>query len=259
MVEALEESNSKYTEEKGYFFDFWEDLELLKEFTAEDFSTFSEKSKVRGMIVAVLREGIEDKYPMTNEIKKRRALTGKEILEGVNRKLKEQFKEEHVEIKKANLFFHLKKLEDLGFVEEIGYLQRGRRRTTYYGRSAKIFVSMVRDKSHMINSFENPDFVTFLQRLNPNIPINQIENTLDKVRLVNRQTSNYYNTWTRKREKDFADLELDFPEILKIAYMINTYRDDVVEGLQELALLMKLDVEKLNCSCGGKDTCTCPS
>jgi hypothetical protein len=41
--------------------------------------------------------------------------------------------------------------------------------------------------------------------------------------------------------------------------MINTYRDDVVEGLQELALLMKLDVEKLNCSCGGKDTCTCPS
>ncbi len=117
---------------------------------------------------------------------------------------------------------------------------------------------MIRDKSHLINSFKNPDFITFLQRLNPNTPINQIENTLDKVKHVNRQTSNYYNTWTRKREKDFADLELDYPELLKITYMINTYRDDVVKGLQELANLMKLDVEKLICTCGGEDTCTCP-
>ncbi|MHA2168382.1 MAG: hypothetical protein ACXAB7_00585 [Candidatus Kariarchaeaceae archaeon] len=214
-----------------HFIDFWDDLELIKEMTSDEWGN---QSTIRHIIVGVLREGLLDTYPGTNKERVRHALSAKEILDRLNRmiELKQEagkIDESIKPVSKSNLFFHLKKLDENGYVQPIGSVSKEWRgttlNTTYYGRTAKIFIHFTEDSG--------PYYKTISEKHEP------------------QKFNDFFVMWAKEHQDDFRGLEIDFPELLQIFSVIYRYNHETVDGLQTIAELLKIDMEKL----GDKECC----
>jgi hypothetical protein len=228
-------------------FDYYEKIPIILEYEADEFQELYQQM-TRGAIIKALGKGIEDYYPGTNEKKVRHALSAMEILEVVNKLIKEDKHGKFAEIgeiKKANLFFHLNKLEDAGFIKEIGVIKSGRRRTTYFGRTANIYITFGMDQMKAYTLFENETFIDLLKAMNPQKSEEQIRQTLTKLEILNNDTSKYFVEWIRKNEAYFKKYLINYVELLKIISLMHRFTHEAVDGLQELSELLHLDVSKL--------------
>jgi DNA-binding transcriptional ArsR family regulator len=241
-----------------HFIDFWDDLELIKEMTTVEWGN---QSTVRHIIVGVLREGLLDTYPGTNKERVRHALSAKEILDRLNRMIelkKEAGKiDESIKpVSKSNLFFHLKKLDENGYVQPIGSVSKEWRgttlNTTYYGRTAKIFIHFTEDSGpyyKTISEKHEPqkfnDFLELINRISPKASKISIDTAMKQVNNMNEESSKYFVMWAKEHQDDFRGLEIDFPELLQIFSVIYRYNHETVDGLQTIAKLLKIDMEKL--------------
>ncbi|MHA2252368.1 MAG: hypothetical protein ACXAD7_18525, partial [Candidatus Kariarchaeaceae archaeon] len=224
------------------FFDFWDKIDFVKEIEHHKFNLLQET--VRNLIIQALNDGIEGIHPITGKSEKRRALNASEIRQSVNEKYK---KIRNKMIGKANLFFHLNKLinaddEDAGFIKIVGYIDQGRRRTAYYGRTAKAFFPIYKTEEAYFSFIQENDFKKLIQRLNPNMDLHNIESLLGELGFLDKIViSEFFKNWSIKFQNEFKGLNIEFPKLLSLINTIYQFNSKSIQALSVLAEMLHLD------------------
>jgi hypothetical protein len=120
---------------KDKILDHWIKIPAIEDIS--DFSAFDliTKSEVRSEIMDLMRIGYEEFNPLTEQSIVRHTFTAKEVLALIQDKTQ-------IKLKLSNVYFHLKLLQEKGFIEPIASIKKGKTTTTFFGRKAKLFVAL---------------------------------------------------------------------------------------------------------------------
>lgn len=209
-----------------YFFDFWHILPISKRIDKETYAGILH-STIRGFIISILAKGINDIHPQTNINQKRRGLSASEI----GNILSEEYK---TQIKKANLYFHLQKLEDSNLVQIIDTTRQGKRFTSYYGRTAKLFISEDDIKRSTYKILETENFKLLITQLNENQTPATFDPTIETLKTLNPIEMEIFEKWYNENGFNLIDLDLELYEFYKLFSIIYRFTPQVGMALRDL-------------------------
>ncbi|NPD88701.1 MAG: helix-turn-helix transcriptional regulator [Asgard group archaeon] len=227
------QNNGKKEEEREILYSFWKDLPLLSVIEVTEKELFSHE--VRYMILAILRKGIGEKSKKEEEIRKRHALTAREILELVNNDLEPK-------MKLQAMYFHLQKLQNAGIIKVVATLHEGRHNIAYFGRVAKNFFFEDRKKEQ--EKYENMLRETgkLAQKLNPKVSIDIFDRYIEKIIELHQERYKRVNEWLNTYEKEINIEEIDLTQVLSFLSRL-TYADSgLTELYREIAKLVEFEI-----------------
>jgi DNA-binding PadR family transcriptional regulator len=217
---------------------------------------------IRSGILKVMQEGVLDKQ--TANI--RQALTAKEILDKMNEPLyleiidlqttlqkvssDRRFDRESLEVqiemlgaevmKKSNLYFHLQKLESEGFVKEIGFVKTGKRHTTYYGVTAKLFSPTNFADRPTYSIIQEKSFLTLIKEISPKVDLDKTMKVLEEIKSLNEYHVELFQMWTQMFDEELSDLELDYSELSKLMMLTIRFDTKTISNLAYLAEVLRI-------------------
>jgi hypothetical protein len=228
---------------KSHCFDFWYDLPSII-FLDDGKYSKNYKQFPRKQIMDALVSGISEIHPKLNELRVRRALSAKEILDIINygKRPKDEFY-----LKKSNLYFHLQKLEDDSVIKVIEQIPTGKRFTTFYGRTAKIISppiqSIKEEDMDDYNIFLDSEFKKLILTKNPNLDISELDSILNLAKNIkDRSAMEKLPDWLKEHESIIRDSDLDLRKLYELLDILIKYNDETVQALKKLRTL--LGVEK---------------
>jgi hypothetical protein len=221
-------------QKKKNLFDYWDHLKPIRLLPQQTFD--KTKQEVRKAIAKALLLGIEDIYPGTDEKRKRHVLNAEEIRREVNKNLVDT-------VQKANLYFHLNELEKLEIVQvvEAISIDGSKRYTSFYGRTAKIYLLDTPKDKKEYKILDTPEFLSFLKEINPNLTedkYNQVYELLDN---INNFDHKPFISWFEKYNSQISSLDLDLTELHGLISFIKRFDANVFKGFAELAKLLDFD------------------
>ncbi|OLS29339.1 MAG: hypothetical protein HeimC2_00640 [Candidatus Heimdallarchaeota archaeon LC_2] len=184
-------------------------------------------SSVRGFIISALAKGFQESHPQSNVSQKRHALSANEI--GIILK-----KDYNTDVKKANLYFHLQKLEDSNLIQIIDTTRQGKRFTSYYGRTAKIYISEDDIKRSTYNILGTNNFKQLIISLNDNQLPNNCETTINILKTLNPPEMKIFENWYTENGFNLIDLDLELYEFHKLFSVLYRFTPQIGRALQEL-------------------------
>ncbi|MHA2091906.1 MAG: hypothetical protein ACW98K_13715 [Candidatus Kariarchaeaceae archaeon] len=233
------ESKTLNVENKKLLFDFWEQLPIVKEVDSKE-QYLVEKSEIRDAIIKILSTGVEASYPETDEIKIRFALSAKEIFNEVKQRLPSS------KIVLQNIYFHIEKLENHGFLQAITSLSQGKRLTSYYGRTSRMVLLRTKDLENDKKEYaflQDEGLIALIQQISPSASREQIEQSLISLDRLNKNSINNFREWAESNKSAFREISVDNESLFKLYNVIIRFNADVCTGLFELAKLMKIDTK----------------
>ncbi len=213
------------------FFDHWQNIEILLEFDDEHFNSTHQEARIA--IINLLATGKDDIYPGTQEVRKRRVLSANEIKEEINKEL------EH-KIKKSNLYFHLQKLEEFGFIKVVDALPYGKREIAYYGRTARVFVPKA-GKKQKESPLLDDNIPALIKTFNPEVIEEHIKSTLDKLSGIHKYDNPARVDWMRDNEDNLRASEIDFRELHGFLSILQRYNDTVCQAIKEISEMLNFN------------------
>ncbi|MHA2030908.1 MAG: winged helix-turn-helix domain-containing protein [Candidatus Kariarchaeaceae archaeon] len=221
---------------KEELFNFWDDLPTVKQVDADNF--FKIMKPIRRRILEILLYGIDDLYPISNINSVRYALSANEIRKVLSLNHEEK---ESVHLSYQNMYFHLQVLEDVGVIKVIGHLVKGKRTTTYYGRTAKTFISANEDELGYASFVRDEVFKQIVKKTAPKCTEATLSKIIDKIERINRPNYNHFQAWSRSENSILRDLPIDYRKLMELFYLLKNVDHKFLEGLEELKQLLRLD------------------
>lgn len=239
---AIDQPEIEKMEIMASFFSYWQspDVEIYRELDSEQFKKLSQP--IRHKILSILSMGIMDDNPLTKQRMRRHVLSAPEILE--------QLKKQHdmPEVKKSNLYFHLQILEDEGVITVVDQIPTGKRFTTYYGRTSKIFyvknspdIQVTMEKR--INEFSmlrQGELKELILRMNPGQDLGEIETALSLADRINVQDPELFKKWIKKNQQYTEGLDINFIAFHEFLSILNRYNEETIIGLSKLSKMLHL-------------------
>ncbi|MHA2275437.1 MAG: hypothetical protein ACXAC2_06710, partial [Candidatus Kariarchaeaceae archaeon] len=232
---------------KESLFEYWRQIPIIKMLSlsnkkkafGDDLKKHGDKGNIiRSGVLAILREGIED-TDSKGTVRKRYLLTAKEILDGVNKNLEKMKKPKITQIKRANLYFHLDKLENAEYIRVAGYITRGTaQRVTYYGRTARAISTTNFEGSVTYPIIRSEGLRNLIHRMNPGIDSDEVELLLGKIDFINDYSEATLPIWVERNERVLEGVEIDLVRLGGIISLLRRFNSDVIEGLKQLADLI---------------------
>ncbi len=219
------------------FYSHWQNLPIYRELDPTKFKKLSQP--IRHKIIAILSTGISDINPSTNENAKRHVLSAREIMD----QLKSKFE---LEVKKSNLYFHIQQLEDEGIIEMVDQIPTGKRFTTYYSRTAKVFYPKnqeedIREKVQEHSPLRQPEIKELIKRMNPDLSIEDIEKTMSEAEGINNFDQDLFRRWVNRNQQYTEGLDINFISFHNFISILNRYDMKTIKGLTKLAKYLKVD------------------
>lgn len=215
-------------------FEYWDNL---KQIIMLDEDTFGKtKQEVRKAINYAMLTGIKDTEPATGIQRKRHVLNAREIKEIAEEKLEKT-------IEKANLYFHLNEMEKIGIITVVDAMpitRESKRHTSYYGRTAKVFLLEVDKEREELPILHREEFHQFLRILNPKLEKEEYQETIDKLAAINRYRHDLFKIWLEDNEHQLNQVDLDFKELYSLIDLVSRYDEKVFSGIKELKNLLGL-------------------
>ena len=218
--------------EKDVILDHWNNIPAVKEiYETESFKLISQG--IRSQIVDLFREGMEEFNPNSEKKVIRHAFSAKEILTHIQRTL-------DIKITIQNIYFHLSKLEDAGFITRIASIKEGRHSTHFFGRTAKLFLH--------VGSSSEKDFLTdeklqklteLIEQLNPGISFNDQVSIFNDLEKSSDEVRKRITDWMEENEKLILDLNIDFRDVYQILFMIDRFDKSAIDISRKIAQLFK--------------------
>lgn len=224
-------------EQLSKLFDFWDELPISKRIRSDSYSTILH-SDVRGFIISILAKGVNEVHPRSQKNQKRRALNAKEIGAILDQ-------EYGTKVKKANLYFHLQKLEDVKLLHIVDTTRKGKRFTSYYGRTARIFLSDDDLKLSTYKIFGDENFTNLVISLNEDLSPGVLQSMLISLENLNQFTIPIFEDWVREYQDLIRGLDLELYEFNRLFSVVYRFTPNVGAALQELAQLLYYDGEIL--------------
>lgn len=215
----------------------WNNIPAIKE--TYDFTTFELMTQgVRSIIVDLLREGIMEYNPITNQCVTRHVFSAKEILNYVKKNLS-------VEITPQNIYFHLSKLEEAGIITRVASIKAGRHSTHYFGRTARLFVNVGSpSEKEYLNDEKIGKINDLLKRINPDIPEEIPQVVFNELKESTDESRERIKEWMAEYEKLIIDLNIDFRDIYEILFLIDRFDKTTIEITRKIAKLFKYPSKK---------------
>ncbi len=231
---SIQEDFNLDDQKKKKLFEYWKNLKPIRLLPQQVFD--KTKQEVRKAIAKSLLLGIEDAYPGTGVQRKRHVLNAKEIHKAVNEKI-------GYEVQKANLYFHINELEKLGIIQVVDAISidGSKRYTSFYGRTAKIYLLDVPKEKKEYNLLYTPEFLTFLKDINPDLDETKFDQAISLIDNINNFDQEPFISWFEKYDKQISTMDLDLTELYGLISFINRFDAKVFEGFVQLSRLLNFD------------------
>lgn len=184
----------------------------------------------RNLILKALTYG---KYhPELN--KTRHALSVNEILSI----LKNNF---DFETAKSNLYYHIKKLTEIGLISIVRTITQGNISTNYYGKTSKLIWYKEFETIEAHSHFADDSLVILLQRMDKSLTSEDIQYLKQILRKLDRYYHNEFMSWVTENEKYLKGFEINFlHELSDLFNKINYYTEEIAVVFSQLAKSMRI-------------------
>ena len=225
-------------EDKKVLYEYWRTLPVLKHVPGKDYLKIQEQP-IRGYILEILREGIEEIDPNTNLKVKRHVLTAKELHIEKNKKLTSK-----TSCTLSNIYFHLSILgEDPIYTKEIYTIKSGKQKIKYFGRTAKLFLyddkDIFQDKIKAKNIIS--ELSTIIALLNPTASKERIQSLLneynDKWLTTQLDTKDNVVKWIAKHETLLSEHNIDIRDLHEFLEKIFFDKSYIAQNITEISHL----------------------
>ena len=187
--------------------------------------------EVRSEILDILREGIKEFDESEDQEVIRHVLSSKELHKIIKQNLK-------TKIKLSNVYFHLHKLEEKGYVEIITSIKEGRHITHYYGRKARLYLWIGEPFEEIKEKSKFQNIVDILKHFNPELSLDSIESLLNSLVKSKKKTHNLIKQWIESNENVLIDLNLDIRDLYRFLAMIDRCDPTTIELHNKITKLL---------------------
>ena len=209
--------------DKQILYDFWEDLPERKIVVDYDDNFF--KHLARKLIFHILGKGIKETNSTDEEVI-RRALNAQEILQMLKRISHEKFKDKdlpkELDLSLHSLYFHLQKMEEIGFIKTVAILKEGRHNVSYYSRVAKVvlFKEDYKEDENIKNAFIAMSKIVTL--LNPNHTPEKVMEFYEDFVSINKESLDLIQRKLGKFENQINDADIDPNDLQTFFVLMNS-------------------------------------
>ncbi|MHA2171332.1 MAG: hypothetical protein ACXAB7_15705 [Candidatus Kariarchaeaceae archaeon] len=220
---------------KKIFFEYWDQLKIVEVVQPKMYAKIIE-NPIRGLVITVLADGMVDSDFMGIE-RKRHVLSASELLHLVNEVLNT---ENEKPANKANFYFHLQKLEDYGFITVVEQVPTGKLLTSYYGRTAKVFLNADFEKRKHYTIHRTQPFVDLIKRKNPEVSEDRITRMHEILEILNQRVPDYFPSWIEQNQMAFEGVDIDFRLLEQLVSILRRFGPQVGKVIAELAELLDI-------------------
>ncbi len=142
----------------------------------------------------------------------------------------------------SNVYYHMKKLTEIGLLLKVSTITLGNISTSYYGKISKLIwyrdFETIEDHSH----FTDDGLDIMLNRMDKNLNSEDIKQIKAKLKKLDRYYHNDFMLWVQENEQYLEGLELNFlQELSDLFNKINYYTFEMAELFDQLARSMRIE------------------
>ncbi|NHJ38967.1 MAG: helix-turn-helix transcriptional regulator [Asgard group archaeon] len=240
----MNESTQTYDPKKRkILYTFWDTLpekKIIVDYEEDFFKHFARK-----FIFNLLGKGIMEKLP-NGDIVTRKALNAQEIFQELNDMLDFKFKikeeREKFDLSLHSLYFHLQKLEEVGFIKTIAILKEGRHNVTYYARTAKVILF----KDEFIEDEKLRDAFTSTLKVialhNPNLDSDKFMEFYQRFNAIKKKNLDQIQRKIAEIESDIYESNVDPNDIQRFFTLLNQINPEFVKLFNEILSYLQLEL-----------------
>ncbi|MFW9916159.1 MAG: hypothetical protein ACFFGZ_11185 [Candidatus Thorarchaeota archaeon] len=231
MTENGNDSRFARNNEKALF-GIWKTIPAIKKMSSADYQIA--RQEVRGLILEILRKGIaEGAEPPSPSSRIRHALNAQELLEEVNKCVESQ-------VKLPNIYFHLQKLQDVGLVEVVATIHKGKHDIAYFSRTAKFFLFEAQEpgESDTIDPMLATNLTDLITHFNPEIANEEVLELLQEFYSGQNAIYDDIVAWIEEHEEIITKYNINLPLVFSIFQIIATSDPLLVELHSKIAKLL---------------------
>jgi DNA-binding transcriptional ArsR family regulator len=215
--------------ERRVLYDFWDNLPPVIVLNAP--SKFMTSHPARPAVLRILREGVEE----AGSEKPRHALSPKEI-----RKLLHE--RDGIEMSQTNLYFHLKKLVETGFITVVARLLEGRHRVAYYGRSARSILN--RDPEESLERYRRrfQELGRLTKAKRPEFDMESLEGLAEEFLRIKQGRDREQGEWMGRNEELMTEQRIDAYTVYEFIKVLDILDPEYVAFIRKTRELLGVDL-----------------
>ncbi|MFB0557784.1 MAG: hypothetical protein ACETVY_01585 [Candidatus Bathyarchaeia archaeon] len=211
-------------------FEYWRDLPLVQIHDVP--SEIMESHRVRPAIMKILRAGITDEKESR---RLRHALNTKEIIRTL-------LDREGIKMSQHNLYFHLNKLEEIGYIKVGARILEGRHNVAYYGRTARTILR--RDTEESLEKYERwfQEMGRLAKAKRPEFELDQLEGLAEDYLGIMRRRDRAMGEWMASNEEMIYEGGIDIYSIFKFIQAMDVMDPEYIGFIKKVRELFEIDL-----------------
>ena len=220
---------SDESDERRVLFDYWKDLKRLQLMDVP--SEIIESHPVRPAIMKILRAGIPDERESG---KLRHALNTKEIM-------KTLLDRDGIKMSLHNLYFHINKLEEIGYIKVVARILEGRHNVAYYGRTARSILR--RDPEESLEKYERwfQEMGRLAKAKRPEFDMDQLEGLAEEYLGIMRRRDRAQGEWMASNEELIYQGGIDSYSIFEFIQAMDVMDSEYIGFIKKVRELFEID------------------
>ncbi|TFG16517.1 MAG: hypothetical protein EU530_11735 [Promethearchaeota archaeon] len=222
-------------EKKKLLYSYWHELPYIKSIDSTVYFQVWE-SEIKNFINKYIRDGIEDDFGREHNLLRRHAFTAKELHAAYLNQQKDQ------NYSQSNFHFHIKALVEEGYLQEIAKILEGRHYVSYYGRTAKSFVSQF--DNILTTSAIQDDFGPIKELIidmNPDSNPESINQLVDEFILSLEDYYFRFFSWVKEKYPHIYKSKVDLRSFLDIVGHYSFFHSELRKNSEKIGRLLDLD------------------
>ena len=217
-------------DERRVLFEYWSDMPLIQIHDLP--SEIMESHQVRPAIMKILRAGIPDEKESG---RLRHALNTKEI----RRTLLDR---DGIKMSQHNLYFHLNKLEEIGYIKVVARLLEGRHNVAYYGRTARTILR--RDTEESLEKYERwfQEMGRLAKSKRPEFDMDRLEGLAEEYLGIMRRRDRAQGEWMASNEESIYEGGIDGYSIFGLLQVLDVMDPEYIEFIKKIRELFEVDL-----------------
>jgi DNA-binding MarR family transcriptional regulator len=195
-------------------------------------SEIMESHRVRPAIMKILRAGIPDERESG---RLRHALNTKEI----RRTLLDK---DGIKMSQHNLYFHLNKLEEIGYIKVVARLLEGRHNVAYYGRTARTILR--RDTEESLEKYERwfQEMGRLAKSKRPEFDMDRLEGLAEEYLGIMRKRDRAQGEWMASNEESIYEGGIDGYSIFGLLQVLDVMDSEYIGFIKKIRELFEVDL-----------------
>ena len=221
---------SEERDERQVLFEYWRDLKRIQLMDVP--SDIIESHPVRPAIMKILRAGIPDEGESG---RLRHALNTKEIQRAL-------LDRDGIKMSQHSLYFHLKKLEEIGYIKVVARILEGRHNVAYYGRTSRALLR--RDPEESLEKYEKwlQEMGRLVKAKKPEFDVEQLKGLAEEYLGIMRRRDRALGEWMASNEELIYEAGIDSYSLFKFIQAMDVVAPENLEFIRKVREIFEMDL-----------------